>query len=61
VLLGRYDSCPIPNQDEVDGWRWVTVDDLRNDLDTRPQRYTVWLKLAFTQLLAKGFLTTAQV
>jgi isopentenyl-diphosphate Delta-isomerase len=61
VLLGRYDSGPTPNQDEVDGWRWVRVDDLRNDLDTRPERYTVWLKLAFTQLLAKGFLTPAQM
>lgn len=59
VLLGRYNSCPIPNLQEVDDWRWMTVDDLRNDLDMRPKSYTVWLKLAFTQLLAKGFLIPA--
>lgn len=57
VFLGQNNRVPSPNRDEVDDWRWMTVDALRRDLDEQPAAYTVWFKLAFTELLARGFLT----
>jgi isopentenyl-diphosphate Delta-isomerase len=43
VLIGEYDDDPVPNPDEADAWRWVTLADLHSDLTTNPNRYTPWL------------------
>lgn len=50
VLIGRYDGSIAPNPDEADGYAWEAVDDVRRDIAERPERYTVWSRIAFAEL-----------
>ena len=54
VLIGHFDGRPRPNPDEIDEWKWVTPDDLRQDMKRHPQDYTPWFKIALEQVLRHG-------
>ncbi|NOX22287.1 MAG: NUDIX domain-containing protein, partial [Actinobacteria bacterium] len=43
VLVGEYNTDPVPNPTEADAWRWVTIADLQADLAATPTHYTPWL------------------
>lgn len=45
VLLGFYDGEPSINADEVESWRWVSFEQLKNDIETNPNEYTAWFKI----------------
>lgn len=47
VMVGEFEGEPKPNPSEVAQWKWVAVDDLRNDIENRPERYTEWFKIIF--------------
>lgn len=49
VLAGRYEGAPTPNREEVDGWNWVDLRWLRQDIAHNPHRYTFWLRLCFNR------------
>ncbi len=46
VFVGEYSGDPQPNRDEIDGWKWVSLAELRADIDAQPERYTVWFRLS---------------
>jgi isopentenyl-diphosphate Delta-isomerase len=46
VFFGRFDGEPAPDAREVEGWRWLTLDELREDLTGRPDDYSYWLRVA---------------
>ena len=52
VFVGRFDGTPRPNPQEIDGWRWVSSDDLACDVREHPERYTPWFKIALDRVLA---------
>lgn len=52
VFVGRFDGTPNPNPQEIDGWRWVSPDDLAHDVREHPERYTPWFKIALDRVLA---------
>ncbi|NIP82059.1 MAG: NUDIX domain-containing protein, partial [Gemmatimonadetes bacterium] len=60
LLLGRWDGTPEPDPDEVAGWRWVALDDLRDELARAPSRFTYWFKAAFRELDDRGRLPTGE-
>jgi isopentenyl-diphosphate delta-isomerase len=33
----------------VADWRWIAMDELAQDLDAHPERYTCWLRVCFDQ------------
>jgi isopentenyl-diphosphate delta-isomerase len=45
VLVGTHEGDPAPDPSEVEGWRWVTMDELRRRLSDEPQSYSYWLKV----------------
>lgn len=45
VFVGRSDEVPRPDANEVDGFQWIPIDELRVAISTSPDRYTPWLKL----------------
>jgi len=46
VFLGTVsDPAVRPNPDEVADWAWVQPGELRDDVATRPQRYTSWFRI----------------
>lgn len=47
VMIGYYNDNPIINVDEVENWKWVGIDFIKNDLKDNPDNYTVWFKIIF--------------
>lgn len=50
VYVARTDSCPDPNPDEVDDWRWVTWTDLIDSVAAMPGSFSYWCRLQVAQL-----------
>lgn len=51
VMVGCFEGLPTPDPAEVAAWRWVTIDDLRRQLQTNPEAYAPWFRLALEQAL----------
>lgn len=50
VFIGEYTGDPQPNFDEVDGWKWISIAELQDDLNAHPEKYTVWFRLSVTRV-----------
>jgi isopentenyl-diphosphate delta-isomerase len=51
VFIGMYDGEVHPNPDEVDDYRWVTIESLKEDVKNHPEAYTEWFKIALEKTL----------
>ncbi len=49
VMLGYYNEMPNINKDEVESWKWMKIEDIKNDMITNPDIYTVWFKIIFEE------------
>ena len=49
VFTGLAGKEPIINPDEVNDWKWVEVDELVQDMETNPEKYTVWFRIIFKE------------
>lgn len=56
VLIGRHDGAAAPDPAEVAEWRAVAASALLLDAAREPARYTVWFRLALSELRARGLL-----
>ena len=45
ILLGVYNGIPKINPDEVDEWKWISIDELCIDIEKNPEKYTAWFKI----------------
>ncbi len=52
VYFGISDELPIINKNEVEAFRYMTLDELATDLANNPNQYTVWLKICFDNIIA---------
>lgn len=51
VFIGTSDDLPIINKDEVESFRYDTVENIKADIERNPQHYTAWFKIAFDKLI----------
>ena len=49
VFTGNSDLSPIMNPEEVEAWKYMRVEDIRNDLKENPDYYTAWFKIIMDQ------------
>ena len=49
VMIGYYSGEPIINKEEVENWKWMSIEDVQNDIQLHPEIYTVWFKIIFDQ------------
>lgn len=52
VFVGKFDGKPVPNPEEAGGWKWISLDELKKDLEKNPGSYTYWLKVALDRLIS---------
>jgi isopentenyl-diphosphate Delta-isomerase len=45
VFTGFYELDPVLNKDEVEDWRFISLEDLQKSLVTEPQLYTEWFRI----------------
>ncbi|HKK51865.1 MAG TPA: isopentenyl-diphosphate Delta-isomerase [Myxococcota bacterium] len=53
VLLGRLSVEPRPDPDEIEAIEWRDPDLLLADVESRPERYTPWFRVALPKLLQR--------
>ncbi len=51
ILVGYYNQEPQPNPDEVESWKWESLDNIQKDISINPQKYTAWFKIIFEKYL----------
>jgi len=47
VMLGYYNGDPNINVDEVADWKWMAIEEVKNDILAHPKLYTEWFKIIF--------------
>ncbi len=47
VMIGYYNQEPNINKEEVESWKWMKIEDIKNDMQVHPEIYTVWFKIIF--------------
>lgn len=46
VFEGKFDGTPRPNPSEVMDFRWISMKDLKKDIEKNPEKYAEWFKIA---------------
>ncbi len=49
VMIGYYNQNPEINSEEVENWKWMSVEAVKNDMLVNPGIYTVWFKIIFEE------------
>ena len=49
VMIGYYNEEPKINPDEVESWKWMSIEDVAKDIQFQPEIYTVWFKIIFDE------------
>ena len=49
VMIGYYNNKPIINPDEVEDWKWMSIEAIKKDMQIHPDIYTVWFKIIFDE------------
>ena len=47
VLVGTYNENPNINIDEVNNFKWMTLEQVKVDMELNPDLYTEWFKIIF--------------
>lgn len=47
ILIGGYNENPIINTTEVASFKWMTLEEVKNDIAENPDIYTAWFKIIF--------------
>lgn len=47
IMVGHYNDDPVINPDEVGSFKWMTLEEVKNDIATHPEEYTEWFKIIF--------------
>lgn len=49
VMIGKYNEEPNINKDEVESWKWMSIDAIKTDMQENPDDYTAWFKIIFEE------------
>ncbi len=50
VYMGISDAPPIPHESEVQNWRYESLNDIEQDINLHPGKYTEWLKVCLPEV-----------
>ena len=51
IFIGISDDEPVINTNEVADWKYISVNELLLDIESHPERYTVWFKMEVKNVL----------
>ncbi len=47
ILVGKFNGEPKPNPLEVESYKWMKLEQVKEDIDKNPHLYTAWFKIIF--------------
>lgn len=50
VFIGHSNTVPLPNKEEVNDYRYSSMQEIRKEMDARPGKFTVWFRIAFDEV-----------
>ena len=50
VFIGTYDGDIQPDEDEVKDFCFVSMEEIKKNIQSHPQKYTAWFKIAFPKV-----------
>ena len=50
VFIGQCDDIPEINHEEVESWKYMPIDTLKNDIQIHPEQYTEWFKITLEEM-----------
>ena len=53
VFIGKFDGQPIPNPVEVEDIKWMSINEIKEDIEKNPENYTYWFKIAIKKIKNK--------
>ncbi len=57
VMIGSFNAEPNINPEEVEHWKWMLPEQVKQDISNNPQIYTVWFKIIFEKFYQHLFNT----
>ena len=49
VMIGYYNDAPVINPEEVEAWKWMPIEAVKEDIQANPSIYTIWFKIIFDE------------
>ena len=49
VMVGYSDEEPNVNPDEVESWKWMSIEAVKADMQENPNEYTAWFTIIFEE------------
>ena len=49
VMIGYSNTAPTINHEEVEDWKWMDIEEVKKDIQAKPELYTVWFKIIFEE------------
>jgi isopentenyl-diphosphate Delta-isomerase len=49
VMIGHFNNEPKINPDEVESWKWMDIEAVKQDMILDPEKYTIWFRIIFDQ------------
>ena len=47
VMVGHFNQNPTINKEEVEAYKWMPLEEVKNDIKLQPAIYTEWFKIIF--------------
>ena len=54
VFFGTTEQTPSPNVEEVEEWKYMSMDEIRFDIKLNPQHYTSWFKICLDEVIKQS-------
>ena len=49
IFIGIYEGNPILNKKEAHDYLWISLEDLKREIERNPDKYTSWFKIAVSR------------
>lgn len=49
VMIGKFNEEPNINREEVESYKWMTLEAVKKDIEETPEIYTAWFKIIFKE------------
>jgi isopentenyl-diphosphate delta-isomerase len=53
VMTGKYENEPNINKEEAENYKWMTLENVKIDMEENPTIYTEWFKIIFDKSYKK--------
>lgn len=47
VMVGKFNGMPKINENEVKEYKWMRLEDVKKQIEKKPEEYTIWFKIIF--------------